>query len=83
MDFLCTIEGTNREKSMRCCIQMSKNNSKPQNCMKTRRYWAKRLFIQVPLTPNRVESEDISQAPKIAVPQCYITIQVGYSQVHC
>ena len=51
--------------------------------MKTRRYWAKKLFIQVPLTPNRVESEEISQAPKIAVPQCYITIQVGYFQVHC
>ena len=41
-----------------------KSPQKNQNCGKTRANWAKPLFIQVSVTPNRVESGEISHSPK-------------------
>ena len=48
--------------------------SKTQNCGKTRPDWAKWLFIQLSVAPNRVESGEISQTKSSlchSVPQCY------------
>ena len=42
--------------------------SKTLNCGKTGPDWAKRLVIQVSVTPNRVESGEISQAAKLLFP---------------
>ena len=49
-------------------LQTSKIASKTQNYWKTRPDWAKRLSILVSMTPNRVESGEISQAPKMLFP---------------
>ena len=48
---------------MKIFQKTSKIASKTQNCGKTRANWAKPLFIQVSVTPNRVESVKISQSP--------------------
>ena len=49
---------------MKIFQKSSKIASKTQNFGKTRANWAKPLFIQVSVTPNRVESGEISHAPK-------------------
>ena len=49
---------------MKIFPKMSKIAAKKQNCGKTRPDWAKRTFIQVSVTPRRVESSEISHAPK-------------------
>ena len=49
---------------MKIFQKTSKIASKTQNCGKTRANWAKPLFIQVSVTPNRVESGEISHSPK-------------------
>ena len=49
---------------MKFLQKTSKIAAKTQNCGKTRAYYTKRLFIQVSVTPNRVESGEISHAPK-------------------
>ena len=59
---------------MKIFQKTSKIASKTQNCGKTRANWAKPLFIQVSVTPNRVESVKISHSPANFfhfVNQCY------------
>ena len=61
---LSTIKVTNGAKMfMKIFQKTSKIASKTQNCGKTRANWAKPLFIQVSVTPNRVESVKISHSP--------------------
>ena len=52
-----------------------KNCLKKQNCGPTRPNLAKKLFIQVSVTPDRVESGEISQAQKLLFPSV-IKIQI-------
>ena len=69
------IKGKNgvKKKIMKIFQKTSKIAAKKQNCGQSRPDWAKRLFIQVSVTPNRVESVEISHAPAdffYFVPQC-------------
>ena len=57
---------------------MSKITSKTLNCGKTRHDWAKRLVIQVSVTPNRVESGEISQTAKLLFPS--VMHRINYSR---
>ena len=71
---LSTIKVTNGvKKFMKIFQKSSKIAAKTQNCGKTRPDWAKRIFIQVSVTLNRVESVEISHATAnlfYFVPQC-------------
>ena len=48
----------------------SKIAAKTQNCGKTRPDWAKKIFIQVYVTPSRVELGELSHAPQTFFIQC-------------
>ena len=62
---LSTIKVTNGvKKFMKIFQKSSKIAAKTQNCGKTRPDWAKRIFIQESIIPSRVESGNISHAPK-------------------
>ena len=82
---LSTIKVTNGvKKFMKIFQKSSKIAAKTQNCGKTRPDWAKRIFIQVSVTLNRVESVEISHATAnlfYFVPQCnYYSIQLCMRQ---
>ena len=56
----------------------SKIASKTQNFGITRANWAKPLFIQVSVTPNRVESGEISHAPKSLLHSVINIVQLSH-----
>ena len=62
MVVLSTIKDINgAKKTLRVFLMNLKYCPKKQNCRKTRPDWAKWLFIQVSVAPNRVESVEIFQ----------------------
>ena len=66
---LSTIESTNRVNFFLRIVSPNLNICiKKQKLGKTRPDWAKRLFIHISVTPNRVESSEISQTANSLFP---------------
>ena len=71
---MSTIKGTNKVKKIKIFVHvLQKLTQKPKIAGETRPDWAKRLFVHVSVTPNRVKSGEISQVPKLLFPSEFIT----------